>query len=215
MEENAIEQWIEQGKLLLRQAWQKIVDITMWFAKETEKAELDADPGVAMVLALGLTFLLGSACWAASIAQARRHSIWLHFTLGLLLPWVYPLVILFAMDIKGEKEMLAKLEADKRAQEEREAERQRNIAMLKPQEEEPKPDASGGWKRSYFEQIARDRDGKPSGPWDVKFNGVVLRIVRIVEAQDQLVVVEQLDDRGQTSRLRIPYAKIEAWQDAE
>ena len=87
--------------------------------------------------------------------------------------------------------------------------------MLKPQEEEPKPDASGGWKRSYFEQIARDRDGKPAGPWDVKFNGVVLRIVRIVEAQDQLVVVEQLDDRGQTSRLRIPYAKIEAWQDAE
>ena len=51
MEENASRTMDEQGKLLLRQAWQKIVDITMWFAKETEKAELDADPGVAMVLA--------------------------------------------------------------------------------------------------------------------------------------------------------------------
>jgi len=49
----------------------------------------------------------------------------------------------------------------------------------------------------------------------VQFNGVVLRIVSILEAQDELVVVEQLDARGQTSRLRIPYAKIEAWQDAE
>ncbi len=215
MDETIIDQWIAQGKLLLQQAWQKIVDITLWFAKETEKAELDADPGMAMVIALVLTFLLGSACWAASIAQARRHSIWLHFTLGLLLPWVYPLVILFAMNIKGEKEMIAKLEAKKREQEEREAERQRNIDLLNPPEEEPEPDASIVWKRSYFERIARDREGKPAGPWDVQFNGVVLRIVRIIEAQDELVVVEQLDARGQISRLRIPYAKIEAWQNAE
>jgi len=143
MDETTIDQWIAQGKLLLQQAWQKIVDITLWFAKETEKAELDADPGVAMVIALALTFLLGSACWAASIAQARRHPIWLHFTLGLLLPWVYPLVILFAMNIKGEKEMRAKLEAEQRAKEEREAERQRNIALTSGlPEEEPETDGS-------------------------------------------------------------------------
>ncbi|HOG50315.1 MAG TPA: hypothetical protein PKY10_06970, partial [Lentisphaeria bacterium] len=105
--------------------------------------------------------------------------------------------------------------AEQRAKEEREAERQRNIDLLNPPEEEPEPDASIVWKRSYFERIARDREGKPAGPWDVQFNGVVLRIVRIIEAQDELVVVEQLDARGQISRLRIPYAKIEAWQNAE
>lgn len=210
-----MDEWIAQGKVLLQQAWQKTVDITLWFAKETEKAELDADPGLTLVLALLLTFLLGSACWAASIAQARRHSVWLHFTAGLLLPWLYPFVILFAMGIKGEKEMLAKREAAKRAKEEREAERQRNIALSAPPVEEPEADAGIVWKRNYFERIARDRDGKPAGPWNVQFNGVVIRVIRILEAQDELVLVEQSDARGQTSRLRIPYAKIEAWQNAE
>ena len=210
-----MDEWIAQGKVLLQQAWQKIVDITLWFAKETEKAELDADPGVTLVLALILTFLLGSACWAASIAQARRHPVWLHFAAGLLLPWLYPFVILFAMGLKGEKEMLARREAEKRAREEREAERQRNIALSAMPAAEPEADAGIVWKRSYFERIARDRDGKPAGPWNVQFNGVVLRVVRILEAQDELVLVEQSDARGQTSRLRIPYAKIEAWQNAE
>lgn len=210
-----MDEWIEQGKAALQQAWQKIVDITLWFAKETEKAELDADPLLALVLALGLTFLLGSACWAASIAQARRHSVWLHFVLGLLLPWLYPLVILFAMGIKGEREMLAKREAEKRAREEREAERQRNIALNAPVEAGDEDDGGQAWKRSYFERIARDRDGKPAGPWDVQFNGAVLRIARIIEAQDELVLVEQVDARGQASRMRLPYAKIEAWNNVE
>jgi heme exporter protein D len=210
-----MDEWIEQGKAALQQAWQKIVDITLWFAKETEKAELDADPLLALVLALGLTFLLGSACWAASIAQARRHSVWLHFVLGLLLPWLYPLVILFAMGIKGEREMLAKREAEKRAREEREAERQRNIALNAPVEAGDEDDGGQAWKRSYFERIARDRDGKPAGPWDVQFNGAVLRIARIIEVQDELVLVEQVDARGQASRMRLPYAKIEAWNNVE
>ncbi|MDD4097554.1 MAG: hypothetical protein PHC30_02165 [Lentisphaeria bacterium] len=210
-----MDEWIEQGKAALQQAWQKIVDLTLWFAKETEKAELDADPLLALVLALGLTFLLGSACWAASIAQARRHSVWLHFVLGLQLPWLYPLVILFAMGIKGEREMLAKREAEKRAREEREAERQRNIALNAPVEAGDEDDGGQAWKRSYFERIARDRDGKPAGPWDVQFNGAVLRIARIIEVQDELVLVEQVDARGQASRMRLPYAKIEAWNNVE
>jgi len=63
----------------------------------------DANLGFTAILLIVVTVALMSGCWASSIAETRLHSPKFHFFIGLLLPLVYPLVILFAMpaDLPG------------------------------------------------------------------------------------------------------------------
>ena len=77
----------------------KLRDIFMLYAKETPEAELSYDPNLQFWIIFWILFFFGSACWATSIASMRRHPPILHFLLGLVIPWAYPIYILFTMHI--------------------------------------------------------------------------------------------------------------------
>jgi len=49
-------------------------------------------------------FLFGSAFLSATIAESRRHKMKFHFLLGLVLPYIYPLII--ALRMKTIEEVL-------------------------------------------------------------------------------------------------------------
>ena len=153
--------------------------------------------------------LLASACWAASIAAARRHNAFLSFLLGLLFPWVYPLVILFTMNIPGKWDIAQQKREEKKAEVEaliEEAEKN----DLQPDENgvipyEPTP--------AYFNKIARNADGTPAGPWQVSFNGNLIVVTTIVEVLPEAVSVEfHQPDKKDVLKMRIPYIKIESWE---
>lgn len=209
-----MEQFIENLIQWSKDFWAWLLKTITQFAKSTEKANIDADFGVAFFLALLIMFLLGSACWAASIASCRKYNPIPHFFAGLILPWIYPLFILFTLDIKGNKEMKAAMEKERVEREAAEAERQKNIALNRgddpdapvEQEEESK------WNQKYFEKIARKDDGSPAGPWDVVYSGHPVRVMRIIEALPEVVHIEFLDTKGTPVKMRIPYAKIETWE---
>ena len=193
--------------------WKWLCDTTVGFYKATGKAEFDCDWDVTLLLALIVLFLLGSACWAASIAACRRHNAFIHFILGLILPWIYPVFILFALDIKGAKALKMALEKQKAEADAAEAERQKNIQLNSGTDAtEDVPESE--WSQQRFEKMARNPDGSFAGPWNVTYGGRQVRVLHILEAFPEMVSVEFDDGKGNTLKIRIPYAKIESWENA-
>jgi hypothetical protein len=193
--------------------WQSFCSLVAFFADKTRSAGIEADPLILAALAIVLVIWIGSGAWAGSIAGSRHHSTKLHFVLGLLAPYLYPLIILFAMDVKGagerdrgRKEQLAAAQAE-------EEEKQRIEEMLKqttPRDEfdDPSMEETVEWNMDYFDRISRDENGNPTGPWRLVYGDTEIVALRIVEAlpQNVLVEVEGEDDKGQ--RLRVPYSRI-------
>ena len=103
---------------IIRAIIDTVTSITQFFVEKTTAAGIDPNWEIVFVLCVLLTLWLGSGCWAGSIAEARRHSDKVHFLLGLLVPWAYPLTILFAMDVKGAKDRAAEAAQAKQAAEE-------------------------------------------------------------------------------------------------
>ena len=195
---------------VVNNCWQFVCKLVLGYVDESAKAtDVEYDIGAAVLVAVAIVVLLGSACWAASIAKCRRYNPVPHFILGIFIPWLYPLIILFALDIKGVKEMRARAEEERLAREAEEAERQKNIALNRKEEVE---EVKGlGWSQGYFEKISRKADGSDGGPWLVTYGGNTIRVLRIVEALPEVVNVEFEGEKGATMRIRIPYAKIESW----
>lgn len=195
----------------------KLRDIFMLFAKETQEAELSYDFNTQFWIIFWILFFFGSACWATSIASMRRHPPIIHFLLGLVLPWAYPLYILFTMDIYGEKERREaeqEMIAQKQAEEE---ERQRIQEELNARKAAINMEAgiqTNGqrWTQQYFNSISRDSEGRNAGPWKATVSGTEVIVLEIIEAEEELVYVVFKGYNDQPSKMRIPYAKIESWE---
>ena len=184
------------------------------YMQSTHEADFDYDLGVAFMLALIILFFVGSACWAASIAACRRYMQIPHFLLGLVLPWIYPAVILFALDIKGQKQMRLAAEQERLEREAAEAERQKNIALNTAGQEVAEKVENTGFNQERFMAIFRNVDGTNPGPWNVVFSGNEMHVIRIIEVLPELISVEVQAENGQTFTMRIPYAKMESWENA-
>ena len=152
--------------------------------------------------------VLASACWAASIACARRHNAFVSFLLGLLIPWIYPLVILFAMNIPGKWDVTKKKKEEEKAVME--------AAVAEVEENTIKPDENGEIPfeatPAYFNTISRTADGQPAGPWKVTFNGNVITVTKIIEILPEALSVEFHDSKSELKKMRFPYSKIESWE---
>ncbi len=216
--QDIIDRFYEQ----VRNAFNWLGGETTKMAKATDKAQFDVDAGFTIQLALLFLFLFGSACWAASIASSRRHNPVPHFVLGFILPWIYPLVILFAMDIEGESERRKQMQQEAQAKAEAEEQRKRNIAINTQNatgntssDNEVEEEALDGFDQQRFRKLARNPDGSLAGPWDVVFNNIQIHVVYIIEALPQVVHVACLDEKGAVVQMRIPYAKIDFWNEAE
>ena len=175
-------------------------------------------PIALLVLIVVLSVMFLSGCWAASIAQSRRHPRMPFFFLGFFTFFIGPAHLLFNLDIKGEKEMLERLAqeaAAKRA--EKEAREQREQAALadKGKVEAPAVSENGVvWDEKYFSSIQRKADGTPDGPWEVTYNGIHVRVLEILEVLPALVAVRLVNPEGAELKGRIPYAKITQWDRA-
>ncbi|NMA41934.1 MAG: hypothetical protein GX946_00970 [Oligosphaeraceae bacterium] len=176
------------------------------------------DFGVAASIILITTLLIGSGCWAASIAISRRHSGLLHFVLGLVFPIIHPFTIMFGMDLHGERARRKKLAAEQRKREQAEVEKQRMLEIqgahkTEEQGEESTEDTEKKkrFDKAYFERIARDKSGENAGPWQVGFGDDDIIVQQILEVQDNLLLVEVTGREGKNEKLRIPYNRIDYW----
>ncbi|NLF16185.1 MAG: hypothetical protein GX595_02865 [Lentisphaerae bacterium] len=206
--------------------WQNLLGLIGYFSKQTQEAGIAVDPLLIAAILLALTLWLGSGCWASSIASSRRHSAVLSFILGLAVPWVYPLVIVFAMDIKGARAR-QRQQRDAAARDAAKDDERRRVAELigrEPAEATPGMAAGAGaepavgdlgadeepqvFDKAYFESIARDDQGNPAGPWRVVFGDNEVKVLRILEPLPEVVSVEIAGRDGAPAKFRIPYARI-------
>ena len=203
---------------ILQAVFMKLREIFLLYAKETQDAELTYDPNTQFWIIFWILFFFGSACWATSIASMRRHPPFVHFLLGLVLPWAYPLFILFKMDIYGEKER-RQAEQEKLAQQQAEAEERKRIQeelnarkALSGNAEEELQQTDTRWNQQYFSKIARDSEGRNAGPWKAVVSGNEIVVLEILEAEEDLVYVVFRGYNDEPSKMRIPYSKIESWE---
>ncbi len=199
---------------ILKHIGAKILELTKHFAGVTADAQLEFDLGTWLTIILVILFLLGSACWAASIAASRRHPIWMHFVLGFVVPWIYPIIILFKMDIYGEAERKRAEQEALQKKAEAEAEKQRIQEQLGKQvalEEDESGIEGKQWNQKYFDKIGRDEEGRNAGPWKAVISGNEIIVLEILETEPELVYVVFKDFKGAPKKMRIPYAKIESW----
>lgn len=201
---------------LLTALGMKLRDLFLLYAKETQEAELTYDSNLQFWIIFWILFFFGSACWATSIASMRRHPPIIHFLLGLVLPWAYPLYILFTMDIYGEKER-REAEQEQIAQKEAEEEERQRIqeelnARKAIADTEGVQATDKRWTQQYFNSIARDSEGRNAGPWKATVSGTDIIVLEIIEAEEDLVYVVFKSYNDQPSKMRIPYAKIESWE---
>ncbi len=174
--------------------------------------------GLAWPAFIGLLMLL-SACWAASIAQMRRHNRLVFFIVGFFTFFIGPAILLFTLDIRGEKELKARIAdeaAEKRAAAAAKAALEEQQALASGQQVQPKVSEEGDvWDKAYFERIAYKADGSPAGPWDAVYNGgIEAHVLQILEAQDTFVQVRYVKMAGKEMVGRIPLGKLESWKDA-
>ena len=73
--------------------WGTLVD----FAMMAVYARVVPDWRFILRIFLLAAFVLGSGFLAATIAESRRHKMKFHFLLGVLVPYIYPLIIAFRM----------------------------------------------------------------------------------------------------------------------
>ena len=190
----------------------RMVYVIVWYFIDLTVAA-DIRPnylGFVFLLAV-LTVLLWSACWSASIAERRWHSPALHFALGVVVPVVYPIILVFTMDVRG-----ARQRAELRIREEEEQaegaplERARRRAAETPDRVDEAFIGPGGvvFNRDYFRRLAIDEEGRPTGPWLITFGDSDVVAERIVDSLDHAVVVEVRGDEGALDKIRVPYAKI-------
>ena len=174
----------------------------------------DANWTVIIVLLAILSIMIGSGCWAASIAQMRRHPRIKFFFLGFFTFFGGPVWMLLNLKIKGEDERLAKLAEEAAAKQAEKEEQKRLEAEGRVAKGEVKPAVSEDgivWDSSYFNSIARREDGTPAGPWQVTYNGVTVRVNNIVEVLPECIQVNMVNQEGTALVGRIPYSRIESW----
>ena len=141
---------------ILQSLLQAFLSLIAFFAESTAAAGIRADPFLLAAILIVLTVWYGSGAWAASIAGSRRHSGLLHFILGAMLPVVYPVVILFAMDVKGARERAEELRLAEEKTKAEEEEKRRIAEMLGRQAApEPGTEATAEvvFDAAYFERI--------------------------------------------------------------
>ncbi len=188
---------------LITRVFGYIWDFFVNAAMNIAEAGLQADTSALVLTFVGVTVVLGSACWASSIAESRLYSPKLHFFVGLFIPVLYPVILLFAMDVKypGAVPQAEGPAAEEPAAAPEEAE----------QEEEEEEDVIE-YDQAYFKEIARDEAGNFVGPWRIDFADNVVMAQRILDPLPHVVVIETVPSgpKGKTQRLRIPYDKIES-----
>ena len=183
-----------------------IGNVVGFFADKTTAAQVQPDPAIVGGMLAGGAVLLASGCWAGAIADARRHSTPLHFFIGAALPGVYPILILFGMDVKGAKAREKEREEEKKKEEEEQA-LKKSIRADRGEKVEEEEEVLQ-FDMAYFKHIALDDDGVPTGPWRIVYGDIETTAQCIVEALESAVVIQIESSDGSPQKIRVPYKKV-------
>ena len=160
----------------------------------------------------------------------------LHFLLGVLIPYVYPVILAFRLKVAQEAEeaadaidplsdlsnsMTERYNEIKEEHEEKTAIRRKKFqlpekeevkAEEKPEIEEEIEAEESLFTKRYFEDIAVDSFGAKIGPFKlVMDNGSEFKVCQIKNIKDDIASFE-VEVKGELKNIRIKYIKIERFE---
>jgi len=212
-----------------------LIDLINSWIEQTAQVGIQANGLVAGLIFCAVAAWIGPACWAAGIAESRNHLPKRHFFIGLLIPVIYPLVLLFGLKAKpkAKPEILQVSDQSQRKRIKFNAPEETPAAMAAaaaaaaadaaaaevaaaaaPQPLATAAAGSGAaaeqqtaFNQQYFAELI---EIEAAGPWLVRFDNIEIVVGKLLEALPKLIVVERLCDNGSSQRMRVLYAKIEA-----
>ena len=162
---------------------------------------------------VGIVVWLMSGCMASTIAELRHQNPLVHLFLGLVIPYLYPVAIFFVLPVKRGKREKAEAEAAQKAEGAPPPAQKLPLSskagedeldLLEQESEMP------AWNRPRLKEMATDIEGNPRGPFlFLMKDGHEQRAERIIDALEISVVIEIIDHKDESQRLRLPYAEIE------
>ena len=161
---------------------------------------------VTFILCLIPIILVGSAAYAATIAESRRHRPLLFFIKGLLVPVIYPLTIKGTLEeVIIEKNVVEKKTLAIQKQDDL------NLDLSQPDNK----DAEGNivFDQLFFAKRQLDDDGELRGPFLMMVNDIEVNVFHIVEAKETAVAVDAETNEGEHRTLRLPYDQIDSFEE--
>lgn len=192
-----------------------------YFAKLVIESGLTPQWGSIVWWCVLVVIYLGSPFLSATISESKGHGILLHFIGGLVFPYLYPIIIHFALPSRlrihapqepEEEEVKptltvtsARQKSERMASESAEVE----FEATAPAFEEEGNDAPVIGQQ-FFTSISVTETGVTrQGPFMVEMDdGTVIEAQKIVKPQEKIVVLEIQGEAGTSRTLRIPYSKI-------
>jgi len=171
-----------------------------------------------------LIVFLWSACFSASIAEFRLRSPWFHFVVGLFIPVIYPIIILFKLPVytapatkvvEEEVETKAPVEGPPPVDAAPPAAIDANAPPAGLIDTESLEAPGGSYDQRFFKQIATDVSGNSRGPFMFVVKGNELKVEKIVDPMEEAVIIEFVSSDGVLQKLRIPYQNVESCKDIE
>ena len=182
-----------------------------------------------ILLAIAVTAYVGAAAWAATVAEVRREDPGRHFLRGLLIPFVYPFVLLrltprpvFVPEAEAEKpQVRAKALAMPKMVRgvDRPGRVAADVAPAAGAETSVAPaatpalsatDVQPTYDEAYFRRLKEDSLVSVAAPCVVRYGGMEVEARIVVDVFPQNVTLEVRQAGGSVQRMRIPYAKIES-----
>lgn len=174
---------------------------------------LDPDWTALTAKALILVIVLGSAFTSASIAELRNRNRLLHFVVGLIIPWIYPVVIFFFLPKYYPSKKKAEVEHEIAEKNEIPDSHLKSYKKRRKDEISTEPDTVGISPR-HFAMLSKDEAGNSRGPFILELkDGRTLEVSKIINTLPEVVIVEIEELKGKPKTVRFPYSQIQSCQD--
>lgn len=168
---------------------------------------------IALCTVLALVWFY-SGVLSADAAEVRGYPPRRHLLAGLLIPYLYPLILRLILKPEEGSELYVRHMKAARAEKKRadaaaakEAERAREEAELLADES-----GSGGWNKRRIERLQSQADNQAeSGGFLCRLNdGTELRVKRFLPSTDETAVMEIISEQnGKSMTYRLPYTRFE------
>ncbi|GEM_PF-5261703 len=180
------------------------------------EAGLTPEWGSIIAVSILIFIYMGSPFAAATIAEITGKNRLVHFMLGLVLPWVYPIFMFIKLTKEPAKDLKEKPDQGEPVSEDdnKALDGELPESHLRYEYEESSemsdtsPELAPVMNQQYFARIASDESGNPLGPYILELNdGRVVEVSKISNTLPDVVILEVVEG-GRSNTIRFPYSKI-------
>ncbi len=145
-----------------------------------------------VTISIGIVIIIvvfASAFLSSQYAEKDKKNRLIHFFGGMIIPWFYPLIIyqIFRPKKKSVSENISEKEIELTAEQK----------MAKE-----------------LSEVANDEQGNPRGPFlFVLTNNKKVKVNRILEIRDNLIIVSMILVNGEEKKYRIPFEQIKSYSE--